>query len=151
MSYGHFDDAAREYVITRPDTPWPWINYLGSEDFFSLVSNAGGGYSFYSDARLRRLTRYRYNDVPLDSNGRLFYVKDGETIWNPGVAPVTCTPLDSYECRHGMGYTRIRSARRTVSRREAALLRARGGRLRGPAPRAEEHDGKPQDLSSSSR
>ena len=108
MSYGHFDDSTREYVITRPDTPWPWINYLGGEDFFSLVSNAGGGYSFYRDARLRRLTRYRYNDVPLDSNGRLFYVKDGETVWNPGWRP-TRTPLDSYECRHGMGSTRIMS------------------------------------------
>jgi cellobiose phosphorylase len=110
MTYGHFDDTTREYVITRPDTPWPWINYLGSEDFFSLVSNAGGGYSFYRDARLRRLTRYRYNEVPLDSNGRLFYVKDGDTVWNPGWRP-TRTPLDSYECRHGMGYTRIRSGK----------------------------------------
>jgi cellobiose phosphorylase len=114
MSYGHFDDAAREYVITRPDTPWPWINYLGSDDFFSLVSNAGGGYSFYRDARLRRLTRYRYNDVPLDSNGRLFYVKDGDTVWNPGWRP-TRSPLDSYECRHGMGYTRLRSAKNGIS------------------------------------
>ena len=108
MVYGHFDDGTREYVITRPDTPWPWINYLGTEDFFSLVSNAGGGYSFYKDARLRRVTRYRYNDVPLDSNGRLFYIRDGETVWNPGWRP-TCAPLDSYECRHGMGYTNIQS------------------------------------------
>jgi cellobiose phosphorylase len=108
MTYGHFDDSSREYVITRPDTPWPWINYLGGEDFFSLVSNAGGGYSFYRDARLRRITRYRYNDVPLDSNGRLFYIKDGTTVWNPGWRP-TRTPLDSYECRHGMGTTRILS------------------------------------------
>ena len=118
MMYGHFDDAVREYVITRPDTPWPWINYLGSEDFFSLVSNAGGGYSFYRDARLRRLTRYRYNDVPLDANGRLFYIKDGQTIWNPGWRP-TRTDLESYECRHGMGYTRIRSRREGI---EAGLL-----------------------------
>ena len=113
MRYGHFDDSAREYVITRPDTPWPWINYLGGEDFFSLVSNAGGGYSFYKDARLRRLTRYRYNDVPLDTNGRLFYVKDGDTIWNPGWRP-TRTPLDSYECRHGMGYTTLRARKNGV-------------------------------------
>ncbi len=108
MVYGRFDDGAREYVITRPDTPWPWINYLGTEDFFSLVSNAGGGYSFYKDARLRRITRYRYNDVPPDSNGRLFYIRDGETVWNPGWRP-TRAPLDSYECRHGLGYTRIQS------------------------------------------
>ena len=114
MVYGHFDDGAREYVITRPDTPWPWINYLGTEDFFSLVSNAGGGYSFYKDARLRRLTRYRYNDVPMDSNGRLFYIRDGETVWNPGWRPAR-TDLESYECRHGMGYTRIRSLRDGVS------------------------------------
>ncbi len=114
MIYGHFDDGAREYVITRPDTPWPWINYLGTEDFFSLVSNAAGGYSFYKDARLRRITRYRYNDVPQDSNGRLFYIKDGDTLWNPGWRP-TCTPLDSYECRHGLGYTRIRSQRAELS------------------------------------
>jgi cellobiose phosphorylase len=118
MTYGHFEDTAREYVITRPDTPWPWINYLGTEDFFSLVSNAGGGYSFYRDARLRRLTRYRYNDVPCDQNGRLFYIKDGETIWNPGCRP-TQTPLDSYECRHGMGYTRLRSRKDGV---EAEVL-----------------------------
>jgi cellobiose phosphorylase len=118
MIYGHFDDPAREYVITRPDTPWPWINYLGGEDFFSLVSSAGGGYSFYKDARLRRLTRYRYNDVPLDSNGRLFYIKDGESVWNPGWRP-TRTPLDSYECRHGMGYTTLRSRKDGV---EADIL-----------------------------
>ncbi len=110
MKYGHFDDAAREYVITRPDTPWPWINYLGSEDFFSLVSNAAGGYSFYKDARLRRITRYRYNDVPQDCNGRWFYIRDGATVWNPGWRPVK-TQLDSYECRHGMGYTRIKAAK----------------------------------------
>ncbi|MGA2764988.1 MAG: glycosyl hydrolase family 65 protein [Spirochaetia bacterium] len=114
MVYGHFDDGAREYVISRPDTPWPWINYLGTEDFFSLVSNAGGGYSFYRDARLRRLTRYRYNDVPQDSNGRFFYIRDGESLWNPGWRP-TQTPLDSYECRHGTGYTRISAVREGVS------------------------------------
>ena len=104
--YGHFDDAAREYVVQRPDTPLPWINYLGSEDFFGLVSNTAGGYCFYRDARLRRLTRYRYNNVPLDSNGRYLYIKDGDTIWNPGWKP-TRTELDSYECRHGLGYTSI--------------------------------------------
>ncbi len=118
MTYGRFDDDSREYVITRSDTPWPWINYLGTGDFFSLVSNAGGGYSFYRDARLRRLTRYRYNDVPADQNGRLFYIKDGPTIWNPGCRP-TQTPLDGYECRHGMGYTRIRSRKNGV---EAEVL-----------------------------
>jgi len=118
VEYGRFDDAAREYVITRPDTPWPWINYLGTEAFHSLVSNAGGGYSFYRDARLRRITRYRYNDVPPDGNGRLFYVVDGDAVWNPGWRP-SRTPLDSYECRHGMGYTRITARRDGI---EAELL-----------------------------
>ena len=104
--YGHFDDAHREYVITDPQTPWPWINYLGNEDFFSLISNTAGGYSFYKDAKFRRITRYRYNDVPMDNNGRYFYIKDGDTVWNPGWKPCR-TPLDNYECRHGMNYTRI--------------------------------------------
>ena len=82
--YGHFDDANREYVITDPKTPWPWINYLGNEDFFSLISNTAGGYSFYKDAKFRRITRYRYNGVPMDNGGRYFYIKDGDTVWNPG-------------------------------------------------------------------
>ena len=104
--YGHFDDQHREYVITDPQTPWPWINYLGNEDFFSLISNTAGGYSFYKDAKFRRITRYRYNGVPMDNGGRYFYIKDGDTVWNPGWKPCK-TPLDHYECRHGMGYTRI--------------------------------------------
>ena len=104
MQFGHFDDARREYVITTPKTPLPWINYLGSEAFFSLVSNTAGGYSFYRDAKLRRLTRYRYNDAPADANGRYFYIKEGDAVWNPGWQP-TQTPLDRYACRHGLGYT----------------------------------------------
>ncbi|MBO4465482.1 MAG: glycosyl transferase [Bacteroidales bacterium] len=104
--YGHFDDASREYVITNPATPWPWINYLGTDGFFSLISNTAGGYCFYRDAKFRRITRYRYNDVPMDSVGRYFYVKDGDCVWSPGWKPCK-TALDSYECRHGMGYTRI--------------------------------------------
>ncbi len=104
--YGHFDNKAREYVITSPATPWPWINYLGTEGFFSLISNTAGGYCFYRDAKFRRITRYRYNDVPMDSVGRYFYVKDGESVWSPGWKPCK-TALDFYECRHGMGYTRI--------------------------------------------
>ena len=116
--YGHFDDAQREYVITDPKTPWPWINYLGNEDFFSLISNTAGGYSFYKDAKFRRITRYRYNNVPMDNDGRYFYLKDGDTIWNPGWKPCR-TPLDSYECRHGMGYTRITGKKLGV---EASVL-----------------------------
>ena len=111
--YGHFDDANREYVITDPKTPFPWINYLGNEDFFGLISNTGGGYNFYKDAKFRRITRYRYNSVPMDSVGRYFYVVDGATVWNPGWKPCK-TPLDSYECRHGLNYTRITGAKNKV-------------------------------------
>lgn len=116
--YGHFDDEHREYVITDPKTPWPWINYLGNEDFFSLISNTAGGYSFYKDAKFRRLTRYRYNSVPMDNGGRYFYLKDGDTIWNPGWKPCK-TPLDFYECRHGMNYTCITGRKNAV---EASVL-----------------------------
>ncbi len=104
MKFGYFDDEKREYVITTPRTPLPWINYLGSDDFFTLISGTGGGYAFYRDARLRRLTRYRYNNNPLDQEGFRLYIKDGSTIWNPGWLPVK-TPLDSFSCRHGLGYT----------------------------------------------
>ena len=112
MRYGHFDDDRREYVITRPDTPLPWINYLGSEDYFGLISNTAGGYSFYRDARLRRLIRYRYNNAPLDVGGRFLYIRDDEDgdYWNPGWQP-TQRELDSYACRHGLGYTVIEAAR----------------------------------------
>ena len=113
MHYGHFDDSNREYVIETPETPLPWINYLGSESYFGLISNTAGGYSFYKDARLRRLTRYRYNNAPLDTGGRYIYLRDNNAsssarTWSPSWMP-TRTPLDFYECRHGMGYTTIRS------------------------------------------
>jgi cellobiose phosphorylase len=114
MRFGYFDDDHREYVITRPDTPLPWINYLGSENYFGLISNTAGGYSFYKDARLRRLTRYRYNNAPLDMGGRYVYLRDDNPqrpeplVWSPSWMP-TRVPLDSYECRHGMGYTVIKS------------------------------------------
>ena len=111
--YGHFDDTNREYVITDPATPFPWINYLGNEDFFSLISNTAGGYSFYKDAKFRRITRYRYNDVPMDNGGRYFYIKDGDVVWNPGWKPCK-TPLDSYECRHGLNYTRITGSKNGI-------------------------------------
>ncbi len=113
MKFGFFDDNKREYVITTPKTPYPWINYLGSEEFFSLISNTGGGYSFYRDARLRRITRYRYNDIPRDTNGKYFYINDGGDVWTPGWMPVK-KELDSYECRHGMGYTTITGARNSL-------------------------------------
>jgi cellobiose phosphorylase len=110
MKFGYFDDAQREYVVTQPDTPLPWINYLGSEAYFGLISNTAGGYSFYKDARLRRLTRYRYNNSPLDMGGRYLYIRDNQTgkYWSPSWMP-TRLQLDEYECRHGQGYTVISS------------------------------------------
>jgi cellobiose phosphorylase len=115
MRYGHFDDAAKEYVITTPKTPAPWINYLGSESFFGLISHQAGGYCFYRDARLRRLTRFRYNSVPADAGGRYYYVREENgDVWSPGYMPVK-TPLDSFECRHGLGYTRITGVRQGLS------------------------------------
>ncbi len=104
MKYGHFDDVNREYVITTPKTPLPWINYLGCENFFSLISNTCGGYCFYKDAKLLRLTRYRYNNVPYDTGGHYYYINDDGVIWNPGWQPAK-TELDEYTCRHGMGYS----------------------------------------------
>ena len=106
MKYGYFDDKNREYVITTPQTPYPWINYLGNKDFFSIISNTSGGYSYYKDARLRRITRYRYNNLPPDTGGKYFYINENGTIWSPGWKPVM-NSLDHYECRHGLGYTRI--------------------------------------------
>jgi cellobiose phosphorylase len=124
MQFGHFDDANREYVITTPKTPLPWINYLGSEAFFSLVSNTAGGYSFYRDAKLLRITRYRYNNTPADSNGRYFYIKDesaGGVTWNPGWQP-TQTELDSYSCRHGLGYTVLAGSKNGVQAQQEIFV-----------------------------
>lgn len=121
MQFGHFDDQNREYVIETPETPFPWINYLGSEDFFGLISNTGGGYNFYKDARMRRITRFRYNNIPVDDGGRYFYICDGQDVWNPGYKPCK-TPLDSYECRHGMGYTRITSSKNGIRAEQLAFV-----------------------------
>jgi cellobiose phosphorylase len=118
MRYGYFDDQRREYVITRPDCPLPWINYLGSEAYFGLISNTAGGYSFYRDARLRRVTRYRYNNVPFDRGGRYIYLRDGEAgeFWSPSWQPTQCD-LEDYSCRHGMGYTIIGSTHEGIEAR----------------------------------
>ncbi len=118
MKYGHFDDAQREYVIDKYKTPYPWINYLGNKDFFSIISNTAGGYSFYKDARLRRLTRYRYNNVPLDDGGKYFYINDNGSVWSPGWKPVKAA-VDNYTCRHGLGYTVIKSEKDSL---EAEML-----------------------------
>ncbi len=114
MQYGHFDDASREYVITTPDTPLPWINYLGMEAMFGICSQTGGGYSWYKDAKLLRITRYRYNNIPADQDGRVFYVKDGDDVWSPAFRPAGA-PVERFECRHGQGYTTISSMRGGVS------------------------------------
>lgn len=110
MKYGVFNDAAREYVIETPKTPLPWINYLGSRDFFRLISNTAGGYCFYKDAKLLRLTRYRYNENPLDINGHYFYINDQSSVWNIGWQPVRAE-LNRFRCRHGLGYTILESAK----------------------------------------
>ena len=114
MKFGHFDDEKKEYVITDKETPLPWINYLGNENFFGIISNTAGGYCFYKDAKLRRLTRYRYNNVPMDTGGRYIYLRDqsGEfwsTTWKP-----TLSELDNYYCRHGLGYTIIGSKYKNI-------------------------------------
>ncbi len=108
MKFGHFDDKAKEYVITQPKTPYPWINYLGNKDFFGLISNTSGGYCFYKDARLLRLTRYRYNNVPTDDGGIYFYINEGGKVFNPGWKPCKAD-YEEYECRHGLGYSVISS------------------------------------------
>ncbi len=113
MKFGYFDDEHREYVITTPQTPYPWINYLGCEEFFGLISHTAGGFCFYKDARLRRITRYRYNQVPLDTNGRYFYLREGGVIWSLTWQP-TRAPLDFYQCRHGLGYTKITGVKREI-------------------------------------
>lgn len=123
MKFGHFDDVRKEYVINTPKTPYPWINYLGNEQFFGLISNTAGGYTFYRDARLRRLTRYRYNNIPLDTGGRYYYLRDhsNEDFWTPGWMPVK-RELDFYECRHGLGYTSITGERGGISVNQLAFI-----------------------------
>ena len=114
MIYGSFDDTNKEYVIKRPDTPLPWLNFIGQDDYFGLLTNTCGGYSFYKDARLRRLTRYRYNNIPFDMNGRYLFIHEGNTVWNPGWKPCR-TALDQYECRHGLGYSVITGSKNELS------------------------------------
>ncbi|HEY5563498.1 MAG TPA: glycosyl hydrolase family 65 protein [Clostridiaceae bacterium] len=121
MKFGNFDDKRREYVINTPKTPYPWINYLGSENFFGLISNTSGGYSFYKDARLRRITRYRYNNVPVDNGGRYFYINDNGDVWSHSWKPVK-KDLDFYECRHGLGYTEIIGERNGVRVSQLAFV-----------------------------
>ncbi|MBN1960150.1 MAG: glycosyl transferase family 36 [Deltaproteobacteria bacterium] len=110
-AYGYYDAPNREFVITRPDTPTPWINYLGEGQYGGIISNTAGGYSFDRDPRNRRVTRYRYNGIPVDQPGRYIYLRDQETgeFWSPTWQPIPQRQLEDYECRHGTTYTRIQS------------------------------------------
>jgi cellobiose phosphorylase len=112
MRYGYFDDANKEYVIERPDTPRSWANYLGSTEYGAIITNNAGGYSFYQSAAQGRLTRLRFDDVPLDQPGRYIYLRDKQTgdYWSNAWQPVG-KPLDQYKttCRHGTAYTVIQS------------------------------------------
>lgn len=121
MKYGYFDDKNREYVINTPRTPLPWINYLGTNGFFSLISNTAGGYCFYKDAKHRRILRYRYNNVPADNGGRYFYINDNGDCWTPTYMPMK-KELDRYECRHGMGYTVISGERNGIKADETFFV-----------------------------
>ncbi len=121
MKYGYFDDVNREYVINTPKTPLPWINYLGTNGFFSLISNTSGGYCFYRDAKHRRILRYRYNNVPADNGGRYFYINDGGDCWTHSFMPMK-KELDSYECRHGMGYTVIKGSRNGLGAEQTSFV-----------------------------
>ncbi len=121
MTFGKFDDINKEYIINTPYTPFPWINYLGSEDYFVLFSNTAGGYSFYKDARKRRITRYRYNNVPIDNEGRYFYIKENDVIWNIGVKP-TKTKVDHYRAHVGLGYTKITSIKDDIKATQLAFV-----------------------------
>lgn len=121
MKYGYFDDLNKEYVINTPYTPYPWINYLGTEDYFQMISNTSGGYSFFKDARARRITRYRYNNIPIDNEGRFFYIKEGNTVFNIGVKP-TLTEVDYYEVRHGMGYTKFHTEKNGLVAKQLSFV-----------------------------
>jgi cellobiose phosphorylase len=112
--YGFFDQKQREYVITDPMTPEPWINYLGSGQMNAFISNGGGGTAWYGQPHTGRLTRYRLNGLPMDSPGFYLYIKDGDDIWNPSFFP-TMTKLDKWECHHGMGSSRFNAVREGIS------------------------------------
>lgn len=119
--FGHFDNDNYEYVITDPFTPSPWINYLGNDGFHGLISNTAGGYTFFRDPKFRRLTRYRYNNVPVDTGGRYFYISDGDDAWSLAGRPMD-TLLDKYECRHGMGYSRFLSRKNGVEAKATCFV-----------------------------
>jgi N,N'-diacetylchitobiose phosphorylase len=108
MQYGYFDDQAQEYVITRPDTPQSWSNYLGSTEYGAIITNNAGGYGFYRSGARGRFLRLRFNSIPMDQPGRYVYLRDRESgdFWSASWQPVG-KPLGQYEstCRHGTAYT----------------------------------------------
>jgi cellobiose phosphorylase len=117
MRFGKFSENGKEYVIEKWGTPTPWINYISNQrGYCGIISQTGGGFSFHRDPKERRITKYRYNNVPVDRPGRYFYVKDEKTgeFWSPTWQPVM-KDLDSYECRHGQGYTTINSSYKGIS------------------------------------
>ena len=116
MKYGYYDNENKEYVITRPDTPAPWMNYLGNGQFSSIISNNAGGLIFDRDPGSFRITRYNFNNIPSDRPGRYLYFKDTENgeVWSPTWQPVKA-PLDFYETRHGMGYTKIAAKKNGIN------------------------------------
>ena len=119
--YGYYDAENREYVITRPDTPTPWFNFIGEGRYGGIVSNAAGGFAFDRDPKNRRVSRYRYNAIPADQPGRYVYLRDMESgkFWSPTAQPTPAVKLGSYECRHGAGYTKIASTFQGI---ESSLL-----------------------------
>jgi len=112
MKFGRFDNEKREYVITRPDTPRPWANYLGSAEFGALVTNNAAGYTFYRSAAQGRLTRFRFNAPTADMPGKFVYLRDvdNDDVWSATWQPVG-KPTETFacECRHGTGYTIVTS------------------------------------------
>ncbi len=149
MNYGHFDEQNREYIITRPDTPAPWANYLGSPEYGAIISNNAGGYSFEKSGANGRIIRYRFNGAPSDTPGRYIYIRDCDSgeYWSNSWAPV-CKPLDEYksECRHGTAYTVISSEYKGI-RTEATYYVPLGKTYEVWRTKVTNTDNKPRHLS----
>jgi len=109
--YGTFSEDKKEFIITRPDTPAPWVNYISNGRYSGLISHTGGGFSFYGNPKDNRITRWRYNSLPIDRPGRYVLLRDKSTgaYWSPTWQPTAHQP-DSFECRHGLYYSRISSS-----------------------------------------
>lgn len=149
MNYGHFDEQNKEYVITRPDTPSAWANYLGDPNYGAIISNNAGGYSFEKSGANGRIIRYRFNGVANDQPGRYVYIKDNESgeYWSGSWAPV-CKPLDEYksECRHGTAYTVISSEYKGI-KSEVSYYVPQGQTYEVWAAKITNTDSKPRKLS----